>query len=287
MAVNKNPRRRFVGALAAFIALFCSCERSAARRLTQAEGEAQNSPDTLAVSSTAGTDAYTRRLDAALDAAGIPEDMGSRIKAAGEDVFLPDLMAAMEGDPFLWRLVDKKHALPEAYEPADLVVLDNGGSYRVGRTGLRLRRLAAESLEQMARAARAEGITLTASSSYRSFDYQTEVYKRNVRESGQEIADRESSRPGYSQHQLGLAVDFGSITDAFAETAAGRWLLANGPKYGWSLSFPDGYEQLTGYRWESWHYRYTGAVLAAFIDKWFGGIQQYALQFIHAWQNNG
>ncbi|MDR2098352.1 MAG: M15 family metallopeptidase [Spirochaetaceae bacterium] len=287
MAVNKNPRRRFIGALAAFIALFCSCERSAARRLIQAEVEAQNPPETLYVSGTTGTDAYTRRLDAALDAAGIPEDMGSRIKAAGEDVFLPELMAAMEGDPFLWRLVDKKHALPDSYEPADLVVLDNGGSYRVGRTGLRLRQQAAESLEQMARAARAEGITLTASSSYRSFDYQTEVYKRNVRESGQEIADRESSRPGYSQHQLGLAVDFGSITNAFAETVAGRWLLANGPKYGWSLSFPDGYEQLTGYRWESWHYRYTGTVLAAFIDKWFGGIQQYALQFIHAWQNNG
>jgi D-alanyl-D-alanine carboxypeptidase len=84
---------------------------------------------------------------------------------------------------------------------------------------------------------------------------------------------------------LGLAVDFGSITDEFAETAAGRWILANGPVYGWSLSFPDGYEQLPGYRWESWHYRYTGTTLAAFIDSWFGGIQQYALQFIHEWES--
>jgi D-alanyl-D-alanine carboxypeptidase len=137
----------------------------------------------------------------------------------------------MEGDPFLWRLVDKNHALPDGYEPDDLD-------------------------------------------------------ERNVRESGQETADRESSQPGHSQHQLGLAVDFGSITDAFAGTAAGRWILVNGPKYGWSLSFPDGYEHLTGYRWESWHYLYTGTALAALIDKWFGGIQQYALQFIHAWQNN-
>jgi D-alanyl-D-alanine carboxypeptidase len=139
----------------------------------------------------------------------------------------------------------------------------------------------------MAQAARADGVTLTASSAYRSFDYQTEVYNRNVRMSGQETADRESSRPGFSQHQLGLAVDFGSITDAFAGTAAGRWILVNGPKYGWSLSFPDGYEQLTGYRWESWHYRYVDTALAAFIDTWFGGIQQYALQFIHEWEAAG
>jgi D-alanyl-D-alanine carboxypeptidase len=137
----------------------------------------------------------------------------------------------------------------------------------------------------MAAEAHREGITLTVSSAYRSFDYQAEVYARNVRESGQETADRESSRPGFSQHQLGLAVDFGSITDAFAQTAAGRWILVNGPKYGWVISFPDGYEQLTGYRWESWHYRYMGLPLAAFTERWFDGIQQYALQFIHAWRN--
>ncbi|MDR2795797.1 MAG: M15 family metallopeptidase [Spirochaetaceae bacterium] len=192
----------------------------------------------------------------------------------------------MGGDPFLSRLVDKRHALPDGYEPDDLVTLDNSGSYRVGRAALRLRREAADALERMAKAARADGLTLTASSAYRSFDYQVEVYARNVRENGQETADRESSRPGFSQHQLGLAVDFGSITDAFAQTPAGRWILANGPKYGWVISFPDAYEHLTGYRWESWHYRYTGLPLAAFIERWFGGIQQYALQFIHAWRNS-
>ncbi|MDR0663261.1 MAG: M15 family metallopeptidase [Spirochaetaceae bacterium] len=283
-----NPRIRGMAALAAFAALFCSCERGAAERrsLAQAEGAALGSSISPSRSETPKTSAYTRQLEAALRDAEIPEDMGDRIKAAGEEAFLTELALAMEGDPFLWRLVDKKHPLPDGYEPDDLVTLDDGASYRVGRADLRLRRPAAEALERMASAARAEGITLVASSAYRSFDYQTQVYARNVRESGQETADRESSRQGHSQHQLGLAVDFGSITDAFAGTAAGRWILVNGPKYGWSLSFPDGYEHLTGYRWESWHYRYTGTVLAAFIDKWFGGIQQYALQFIYAWQNS-
>jgi D-alanyl-D-alanine carboxypeptidase len=136
----------------------------------------------------------------------------------------------------------------------------------------------------MAAAAKAEGVSLIASSAYRSYDYQVEVYSRNVRESGQETADRESARPGYSQHQTGLALDFGSIDDSFAQTRAGRWIKANGSRFGWSLSFPDGCEAITGYRWESWHYRYVGRELSFFIDAYFGGIQQYALRFIHEWE---
>jgi D-alanyl-D-alanine carboxypeptidase len=245
------------------------------------------SKDTAALEMAAlEVDSYGEKLDKALLDAYIPADMGERIRTAGKSVFLPQLEAAMLGDPFLSRLVDKQHALPDGYEPDDIVTLNNNGSYRVGRDGLRLRREAAEALEVMAKAARASGVTLVASSAYRSFDYQVEVYNRNVRENGQETADRESSRPGFSQHQLGLAIDFGSITDAFAQTAAGRWIFENAPEYGWIISFPDGYERLTGYRWESWHYRYMGLPLASFIERWFGGIQQYALQFIHAWRNS-
>ena len=267
--------------IAAVLALCCSRERGAGR--TAADTAAV--PAATVTLTSLDTDSYDKRLEDALLEAEIPHAMGDRIRAAGKAVFLPELEAAAAGDPFLSRLVDKQHALPDGYEPDDLVTLDNSGSYLVGRAGLRLRRPAAEALERVAEAARAEGITLTASSAYRSFDYQAEVYARNVRESGRETADRESSRPGYRQHQLGLAVDFGSITDAFAQTSAGRWIAANGPKYGWVISFPDGYEQLTGYRWESWHYRYMGMPLAVFIEKWFDGIQQYTLQFIHAWRN--
>ena len=148
-----------------------------------------------------------------------------------------------------------------------------------------LRREAAESLEVMAAAARFDGVTLIVSSAYRSYDYQEQVYNRIVREMGREAADRESARPGHSQHQTGLVVDFGSIDDSFALTAAGRWMAANAPRFGWSLSYPDGYEALTGYRWESWHYRYVGANLAGFIEHYFDGIQQYALRFLYEWEN--
>ncbi|MDR1836906.1 MAG: M15 family metallopeptidase [Treponema sp.] len=194
-----------------------------------------------------------------------------------------DLFNILQDDPYLWILVDKEQSLAEDYEPDDLIELQNS-FYRVNRAGLLLRKAAAASLEEMAASAANEGLTLTASSAYRSYDYQAEVYERNVREMGQQAADRESARPGHSQHQLGLIVDFGSITDAFAQTAEGRWLATNASRFGWSLSYPDGYEEVTGYRWESWHYRYVGRELAEFIDNYFEGIQQYALKFIYEYK---
>jgi D-alanyl-D-alanine carboxypeptidase len=224
-------------------------------------------------------------LSGVLSRAELPPEMALKLEAAIAEspAFILELLACLEGDPFLRRLVDKNHPLPEGYEPEDLVEL-RPGAYEAGRNGLMLRRAAAEALETMAAAARSQGIILVASSAYRSYNYQVQVYNRIVGELGREAADRESSRPGYSQHQTGLALDFGSIDDSFAETRAGRWVLENGSRFGWSLSFPDGYEDITGYRWESWHYRYVGEDLAAFIDTWFDGIQQYALQFIHAWE---
>jgi D-alanyl-D-alanine carboxypeptidase len=228
------------------------------------------------------------RLDAVMRNAELPTALSGRIKtaAAASPAFMNDLSACLEGDRHLRELVDKTHSLPAGYVPSDLVTLTEG-SYRVSRNGLTLRRVAATALDEMAKAARADGVVLVASSTYRSYDYQTQVYNRNVKEMGQAAADRESARPGHSQHQTGLVVDFGSIDDSFAATPAGRWMAANASRFGWSLSFPDGYEEVTGYRWESWHYRYVGKGLAAFIDKYFDGIQQYALRFLYEWEQSG
>lgn len=203
-------------------------------------------------------------------------------------VELDALLQSETGD--LFKLIDKKHFLPEDFVPSDLVSLTDtvreGRSYLLNRNDLSLRRSAEASLEEMAAAAREEGITLVVSSTYRSYEYQANLYKRNVAQLGQEAADRESARPGASQHQFGTAIDFGSITDEFAETPAGRWLADNASRFGWSLSYPDGYEEVTGYRWECWHYRYLGKAALDFQRKWFGDVQQYMLEFIHAWKEH-
>jgi len=239
--------------------------------------------DTLEAAESGGASAA--QLSAVMRNAELPPALSQKIQAAWalNSAFITNLSACLAQDRHLRELVDKRHPLPPDYVPSGLVTLKDG-PYQVSRAGLTLRRDAAESLGEMAAAARRDGVTLIASSAYRSYRYQEEVYNRNVREMGKEAADRESARPGCSQHQTGLVVDFGSIDDSFAQTAAGRWMLANAARFGWSLSFPDGYEAVTGYRWESWHYRYVGKEIAAFIDNYFDGIQQYALRFMYEYE---
>jgi D-alanyl-D-alanine carboxypeptidase len=227
---------------------------------------------------------FSSILPVVLENSGLPRNISLKIleNIADNPAFILDLFEILQEDPYLWVLVDKEHSLSGDYEPDDLLELVNS-TYLINRNGLFLRKAAVESLEEMSIAARKEGITLVASSAYRSYNYQVQVYERNVAQMGKEAADRESARAGHSQHQLGLVIDFGSITDAFASTPPGVWLAANASRFGWSLSFPDGYEKITGYRWESWHYRYVGKELVEFIDTYFDGIQQYALRFIHEW----
>ena len=224
-------------------------------------------------------------LAAVTNKAMLPENISANlIKAAKENPsFDSDIAAILQTDPYLWKLVDKKNALGESYAPDDLVELKSG-VYLVNRTGLFLRKSAISSLEEMAAAAKKDGVTLTASSAYRSYSYQVQVYDRNVKVLGKEAADRESARPGFSQHQLGLVIDFGSISDAFTGTKEEVWLVKNAWRYGWSISFPKDMEEVTGYRWESWHYRYVGKELAKFINDYFEGVQQYALQFLKEWK---
>ena len=188
-----------------------------------------------------------------------------------------DKFAFLKEDPYLFIFIDKETQLAGDYEPGDLVRL---------KSGHLLRKAAAASLEEMSAAAAAEGLNLIVSSAYRSFNYQAEVYARHVKNMGQAAADRVSARPGHSQHQLGLVVDFGSISNEFASTREGIWIYNNASRFGWSISYPQGYEELTGYSWESWHYRYVGKDLAEFIDTYFNGIQHNAFKFLYEVQKN-
>lgn len=212
------------------------------------------------------------------------------ILASTED-FIKDLEMVLSNEDETLVLVDKTHPLPVGYVPPELVKLDGNNpatgtsaSYVISRNDLSLTPETEKILEVMASDAREEGITLVVSSTYRSYDYQKSIYERNVRLYGQKVTDRESARAGHSQHQLGTAIDFGSITDDFEYTKPGQWLFANAKKYGFSLSFPKGMEPVTGYRYECWHYRYIGVNACNLQEKWFDDVQQYMLEFINYWR---
>ena len=175
-------------------------------------------------------------------------------------------------------LVDKSHSLPESYAPSDLIDLTDY-DLLLNRSDLSLRRVVMPDLLAMVEAARIEEIELMISSTYRSFAYQASLYDRNVEQYGKQRADRESAQPGRSQHQLGTVIDFGSITDAFGDTDAGKWLMEHAWEYGFSLSYPDGYEDVTGYRYEIWHFRFLSRAVTRLEREFFESVQHYLLTF--------
>ena len=205
--------------------------------------------------------------------------------------FLSDLKAVLatranfsSDDLSPFYLIDKTHKVSADYEPKGLIHLEKNNLFAINKNNLSLRPEAFEALKVLAAAAKADGVTLTVSSTYRSYEYQKNLFDYWVRVDGLEEAERESARPGTSQHQLGMALDFAPVDDAFDQTPGGKWVYANAAKYGWSLSFPKGYEDVTGYRWECWHFRYIGVEACQFQKKWFSDVQQFMIEFIDAWE---
>jgi zinc D-Ala-D-Ala carboxypeptidase len=209
----------------------------------------------------------------------LPDHIRAAIRADPRE-FLHLVAGVLNQPADLFVLVDKKHPLPADFVPGDLVSVTSY-SLAVSMGHVLLRKTIMPAVLELEAAANKSGITLVFSSGYRSFEYQKFVYAREVTMYGQETADRESARPGMSQHQLGTAIDFGSITDDFAGTPAGRWLADHAGDYGFSLSYPQGYERETGYRYESWHYRFITKQGALLQKRYFGDVQQYLLQFLH------
>lgn len=177
-------------------------------------------------------------------------------------------------------LVDKQNPLPADYVPQDLVPLERYADQLIlNREELSLRAVIMPDLLAMVEAARQDGIQLDISSTYRSYGYQRDLFDYWVAELGQAEAERVSARAGTSQHQLGTTLDFGSITPAFAEHPAGVWLADHAGRYGFSLSYPEGYEETTGYSFEPWHFRWLSRTGTQMEARYFGGIQQHFLEF--------
>jgi D-alanyl-D-alanine carboxypeptidase len=151
------------------------------------------------------------------------------------------------------------------YKPPDRVSIFNAGVTGGGQ----VRRVAFDDLKAMATAARKAGVPLGSVSAYRSYRQQVELFGQYVDGYGFKKAVTFSARPGHSEHQLGLVIDFAAAgTSSFVNerTPTGRWLAKNAWKYGWLMSYPDGKEKLVCYSYEPWHYRYVGRDLAAAIQ---------------------
>ncbi len=137
-------------------------------------------------------------------------------------------------------IANKSYALPNTYTPGGLT------------------KETTAAFDKMKAAAKKEGINLNIISGYRSYTKQQSTYNRYVNRDGKKEADRYSARPGHSEHQTGLAFDVNSLEQSFGNTKTGKWLSENCYKYGFILRYPKGKENITGYMYEPWHFRYIG-----------------------------
>jgi len=133
---------------------------------------------------------------------------------------------------------------------------------------------ASVALEEMYAACKEEiGVTLKAVSGYRSYQTQNNLYNNKVKSVGSKTkADEYVARPGASEHQLGLAMDVGqkdkvSLTAGFGSTKGGKWVRENCWRFGFIIRYDEGWEEITGYKFEPWHVRYVGKEYAAILHE--------------------
>ena len=165
-------------------------------------------------------------------------------------------------------LVNRHWTLSENYAPK---VVDSGVRGQVRS----MRADAAAALKEMFDACKKEtGITLLSVSGYRSYGKQANIYRRKLkRVKGNEAKAQEYvAPPGASEHQLGLAMDIGqknksTLSYSFGDTKGGKWARENCWRFGFILRYDEGWEDITGYKYEPWHFRYVGTENARLIHE--------------------
>jgi LAS superfamily LD-carboxypeptidase LdcB len=178
-------------------------------------------------------------------------------------------------------LVNKHNNLPSGYVPQNLVVPNVSFSFKEYDEKKQMRKEAASALEEMFRAAKADGINLYAVSGYRSYARQEAIFASNGRKYGLEKANQFSAKPGQSEHQTGLAMDITctsvsyGLTQRFGSTKEGIWVKENANKFGFILRYQQGKESITGYQYEPWHLRYVGKEAAKEITERNVTLEEY------------
>ena len=155
-------------------------------------------------------------------------------------------------------IVNKSYPLPKDYVPANTYKNAAGLNYCTTC----IDKEAYEKYKLMKADMASLGMNIWIQSGYRSYNLQESLYNKYVNRDGKVAADTYSARPGHSEHQTGLAFDLNSISDEFQYTDEGKWVNNNCYKYGYILRYPKGKENITGYKYESWHLRYVGKDLA-------------------------
>ncbi len=173
------------------------------------------------------------------------------------------LQKLRQTDPELLKKYSKVYFLSENYVPSTLTIIDTQYLYDKNKPQ-QIHTKALPFFERLFGAAGQESINLQVVSVYRSFGTQATVKEGYKVTYGAGTANQFSAEQGYSEHQLGTAIDFTSpeakdILFGFEKTKAYKWLGENAYKFGFALSYPS---SNVSYQFEPWHWRFVGVALA-------------------------
>lgn len=191
------------------------------------------------------------------------------------DFYNHDIVADTSKDNLI--LVNKFYKLDKDFIPSNLVTIDN--KYGGGQ----VKRDVYEAFINMNSEANKNGLNLKITSPYRSYNVQSSLYNRYVTRDGIKSADTYSARAGYSEHQTGLALDIVTSTTTLGTFETSKefdWLQKNCFKFGFILRYPKDKEYITGYQYESWHYRYVGIDIATKINELGITYEEYYEYFV-------
>lgn len=177
-----------------------------------------------------------------------------------KDKFYKDIKLVTNPNDLLV-LVNKNNQLQSNYVPEDLESI----SLKYANSDKYLKKEARIAFETLSEDASKSGYRIVAVSAYRDYNYQNQLFNYYVEEKGLDYALDCSAKPGHSEHQTGLALDVEGENkdyDNFENSKAFLWIKDNAHKYGFILRYPKGKENITGFKYEPWHYRYVGTEAA-------------------------
>ena len=219
----------------------------------------------MSISAIAGVFYYLTN-DFLQDVVAISEQEREQSAAIGRGYRFDNFRCSYEkydSDLFLRKVTNNFPPVDESYIPENLVVIPS--KYRHPRVGeLSVREELIEPITQLLDEARTAGIDIRVNSSFRSHTRQKEIYDLNT-DVLLITKPEKAARPGYSEHQLGTAIDMSEYPSNFRRGY--DWLAKNAPRYGFVLSYPEGKETITEFRHEPWHWRYVGTDLAKYISE--------------------
>lgn len=177
-------------------------------------------------------------------------------------------------------LVNKDHKAPAI--PVSLVKPDVPPTRDVFSENIYMRPEAAHALEDMFDAAAKEGLTLYATSGFRSYATQKAIFDRKLKKMSEKKANEIVAKPGYSEHQSGLTMDIEGkttlntgLTYEFGESPEGLWVKENCHTFGFIIRYPEDKTDITGYTYEPWHLRYVGTDAAKVIYEQDATLEEY------------